>query len=37
MQAFGNVKSANYFVINEDDDSKIDFNYEPPKKKIHRE
>lgn len=30
-------KATNYFIINEDDDSKIDFNYEPQKKKIHRE
>lgn len=30
-------KAVNYFVINEDDDSKIEFLYEPPKKKIVRE
>jgi hypothetical protein len=30
-------KAAKYFVINEDDDSKIDFAYEPPKKKLIRE
>ena len=30
-------KAANYFIINEDDDSKLDFNYQPPKTKLHRE
>jgi len=30
-------KASNYFVINEDDDSKIQFVYEPKKKKITRE
>jgi drug/metabolite transporter (DMT)-like permease len=30
-------KAANYFVINEDNDSKIEFLYEPKKKKVHRE
>ena len=26
-------KSQNFFIVNEDDDSKIDFNYQAPKKK----
>lgn len=30
-------KAANYFVINEDDDSKIEFVFEPRKKKLVRE
>lgn len=30
-------KAANYFIINENDDSKIDFVFEPKKKKLHRE
>lgn len=30
-------KAANYFVINEDDDSKIEFIYEPKKKKVSKE
>lgn len=30
-------KAANYFVINEDDDSKIDFVFEQKKKKVIRE
>lgn len=30
-------KAANYFVINEDDDSKIDFVFEQKKKKVVRE
>ena len=31
------TKAANYFVINQDDDSKIEFIYEAKKKKIVRE
>lgn len=30
-------KAANYFVINQDDDSKVEFIYEPKKKKVVRE
>lgn len=30
-------KAVNYFVINEDDDSKIDYVFEPKKKKHHQE
>lgn len=30
-------KAVNYFVINEDDDSKIQFDYKPPKKKTIKE
>ena len=31
------LKAANYFIINEDDDSKLEFVYEPKKKKVVKE
>lgn len=33
----GSMKAANYFIINEDDDSKIEFIYEPGKRKVVKE